>query len=431
MVLAAAGAAWAALGESLPSGSERFYLIVPPTFLGLFAVLASGRRATLLKRLPAALLVVAYLGVFVWAVVSFLRGDWRPGWRTAGEIATAVYFLLSVGLLVGTVRWGLRGLCDRLSHALPVGSRRRGLVREGLPAVLLALAAAPYLIAAGYVHRVKLPAQHDPRQLLHRPFDDVTFQSEDGLTIRGWFLPAAQPSSRTVLICHGLGGNREMFLCFSAVADHLGANTLIFDFRGHGDSDGHTVTLGLGEKRDVRAAIDYLRRERAEQCRELYGLGVSMGSGALILAAAELEQPLDGLILDSGMACALDLTDSILQAVPSSMRPWLAGPGVPLLSLHAGCRIDDLRPEARISHVRAPVFVVHSTGDRLIPPAHGERLYRSAVDRKELFLAATPSHADVFHYHRDEYLRRISNFFDASVASREQGIADLRFAMAD
>jgi alpha/beta superfamily hydrolase len=49
--------------------------------------------------------------------------------------------------------------------------------------------------------------------------------------------------------------------------DALAANVLLFDFRSHGDSDGHTISLGRHERLDVLAAVHYLRAQRAEQAR--------------------------------------------------------------------------------------------------------------------------------------------------------------------
>ena len=66
------------------------------------------------------------------------------------------------------------------------------------------------------------------------------------------------------------------------------ANVLLFDFRGHGESDGHTVRFGAGERRDVLAAVAYLRERRPGQARQVVGLGVSMGAATLTLAAAEV-----------------------------------------------------------------------------------------------------------------------------------------------
>src|SRR5262249_23127655 len=147
-----------------------------------------------------------------------------------------------------------------------------------------------------------------------RTFEPVAFVTADDFTLRGWFVPAAEgPSSRTLVICHGLGAHRSLFLPYPAVGGALQIDVLLFDFRGHGDSDGHTVGRGCDERLDVLAAVSYVRTERPGQAEEVLGLGISMGSSGLIYAAAEVDPPLDGVIVDSGFASASDLTDSVLR----------------------------------------------------------------------------------------------------------------------
>jgi len=407
-VMGIAGFAWLALSAWLPSGAERCYLLVPPTFLGLVLTWPpfSWRRVTRAGRTLALSVGVTFL--LAYALAACASGTVMLGADPWGELLCGSYFLLALGIVLVSIRWVVRGACNRL--AAKTGNRWHGLLTEVLPLVVLTALYAPYLLGVAYVHRFKIVPQSSPLAILQRWYEDVEFRTQDDLTLRGWFVPAKKESPRTLLVCHGLGTNREDALGFLQVADRLQANALFFDFRGHGASDGHTVSLGVREKNDVLAAIAYLRTSRSAQARELIGLGVSMGCGALILAAAEMERPFQGLIIDSGMASALDLTDSILKLFPRAVRPWLAGLGIPIASLHAECSLEDLRPEEHIGRVRAPVLIVHSLNDRLIPPDHGQRLYDHAAAPKQIFLAHTHRHADVFGERHDEYLERVAGF---------------------
>src|SRR4051794_33279858 len=89
-LLAAAALCWGLLAEWLPSGSERFYLLVPPVAVAGFFVAARGRRILLRRHLPFAVVALGYLGVFAWGVAWFCSGDWRPGWRTWTETGSGV-----------------------------------------------------------------------------------------------------------------------------------------------------------------------------------------------------------------------------------------------------------------------------------------------------------------------------------------------------
>jgi pimeloyl-ACP methyl ester carboxylesterase len=282
-------------------------------------------------------------------------------------------------------------------------------------AVLLGLG-IPYLLSILYVHRFKVPNAKTPADYAGRSFEDVTFPTDDGLTLCGWFIPAEEPSERSLVICHGLGANRSMFLPYLGVGQVLRANVLMFDFRGHGTSDGHTVAFGGLERLDVLAAIRYLRTERPEQAREVIGLGISMGAASLTLAAAEAEPPLKAVILDSGFARAAELTDSVLAAFPDAVRPWLTLPGIPLASLHAGCWLPGVRPVDRIGALRAPVLIIHAAGDLLIPPAHAQRLYERAAEPRSLWITSSGGHGAALFGAREEYLRAVRQLLPGQAA---------------
>ena len=121
------------------------------------------------------------------------------------------------------------------------------------------------------------------------------------------------------MFIHGISGNRTVVLPFVETGDWLEANVFLFDLRGHGDSGGHTVTLGCREKDDILAAIAYLRQERPEQCRQVIGMGISLGAASMAVAAAEVEPPLDGVILDSCFTSSQDMTSSVLQTFPPGL----------------------------------------------------------------------------------------------------------------
>ena len=85
-------------------------------------------------------------------------------------------------------------------------------------------------------HPIRLPIlkinrDDDPR------WENVTFPTEDGLEISGWFAPAADARG-TVILCHGHPMNRMEMLPWARLLHHAGFHTLLFDFRAHGQSEG-------------------------------------------------------------------------------------------------------------------------------------------------------------------------------------------------
>ncbi len=426
--------AWFDLGPWVVSPSERFYLVVPPLGVALCLVRSSDGWRKLKAQLVPALIYLGVLSILAAGYLGFLTLHTASAVTTIllgkflRELLAVVYFLASFSLVVSALLSVLRtlvgGIADRLVRPQWAGL----LLRQALPAVLALPIVLPYALAAFYVHRVKVPNPTVPAALADRPFEDVSFPTADGLTLRGWFIPARQPSSRTLLVCHGLGANRTCFLPFVDLGDALGANVLLFDFRGHGDSDGHTISFGQREKLDVLAAVHYLRTTRPGQVRELVAQGNSMGASALMQAAAEVEPPFDAVVIDSGFCSAVELTDSILGQFPPEVRPWLTGIGVPVASLEAGCWLPDIRNTERIGRVRAPLLIVHAQGDRLIACDHARRLFERAQAPKDIWTPSTGDHGSALAGAHDEYLERVLQLCRERKYTGSEPVASARVA---
>ena len=69
-----------------------------------------------------------------------------------------------------------------------------------------------------------------------------------------------------------------------------------FDFAGCGNSDGHYITLGINERDDTEAVVNYLRSDPTVGKLGLWGR--SMGAATAILYAKD-DPSIAGLVLDS------------------------------------------------------------------------------------------------------------------------------------
>src|ERR1051325_745024 len=90
--------------------------------------------------------------------------------------------------------------------------------------------------------------------------EDVTIPSFDNTRLHGWWFEVAKEAPTVVLI-HGVKKNRTDVLRAALVLRRIGFNTLVFDGRAHGDSEGRFVTYAYYECRDVEAVIKWLVQE--------------------------------------------------------------------------------------------------------------------------------------------------------------------------
>jgi pimeloyl-ACP methyl ester carboxylesterase len=155
-------------------------------------------------------------------------------------------------------------------------------------------------------------ATRPPRQLSQEidfgavllKMEEVGFDATDRVGLEGWLFPGS-PDRASIVLAHDLGSNRSSLLHLAVSLRKLGFTVLVFDARGHGESEGKRSTFGILEKRDVLGAIDHLAERATSDSAKRIGIyGVGMGAHAAVLAARERPAVkvlvLDALYPDAG-----------------------------------------------------------------------------------------------------------------------------------
>src|SRR4029450_959953 len=149
------------------------------------------------------------------------------------------------------------------------------------------------------------------------PYEDVSFNAPDGVTLKGWWVPA--PEARgTVVLVHGLNRSRIEMVKKVPFLHKQGWNALLFDLRHHGESGGSASSFGFFEKQDVHAATAFART-RAQGPVVLWG--VSLGGASATLAAAE-DPGVAALVCDSSYRSLRDTVSHHLTLF-RGFRWWL------------------------------------------------------------------------------------------------------------
>jgi pimeloyl-ACP methyl ester carboxylesterase len=264
---------------------------------------------------------------------------------------------------------------------------------------------APFFIALVQFHPQKIACGTTPAEF-GWPYSDVQLES-DGLRLAAWHLPASSPVRPVVVICHGLGANKQNFLHAAYVVHSLDFNVLIFDFRGHGDSDGRTFTFGIKESQDVKAAYDLVRNRHPSS--QIYGLGYSVGGSALLRMASE-HGGFDKIVIDSSFANAESVAlHSILWYLGPLKRPtWNVGRFWGWV--FAGVDVGQHNPEEYIARVRCPILLIHGTHDEMIPLSEAQQLEKAAGGNAALWAVDNVGHVETIEH--PAYRERLQKFFE-------------------
>jgi uncharacterized protein len=243
------------------------------------------------------------------------------------------------------------------------------------------------------------------------PYEKVEFTTQDGVTLRGWFLPAAEPSTRTILYCHGWGANKGQVLEFTHGLRERGFNGLYFDFRYCGESDGELLSVGTFEAKDFDAAAAFLKKLRPRDSLGVYGLSM----GAMVSFAGVARHPeFKAAALESGFV-------SHYQAVRRYLTlgvglPYF--PIVPLFLFWMKQRIGvepELYSPSRVAQgwPGAPVLAIYGELDAMAPPEHGREFVSFIQAPATLWVVPGAGHGKCAQTAGTEYENRLADFFSA------------------
>lgn len=259
----------------------------------------------------------------------------------------------------------------------------------------------------------KAPLTVFPDQL-GMEFTAVSFQANDGLTLRGWLIPAQKPTQKTVLLCHGWSDNKgDMLDRFRFL--HQSFNLMAFDSRYHGDSDGERTTLGTMESLDFDAALRCLQRRRPAWKKNLGLVGLSMGGAISIFGMAKHHEPRCAVIeapFRSFNAVVGRFTRNNF-SLPYFPFVWSA-----LIVIRARLGID-AEPHSPIYHVHRvaprPLLFIAGELDQMAPLDEVRALYAAAGKPKELWVIPKATHGKCQETAGAEYDRRITAFFEKNL----------------
>jgi len=249
----------------------------------------------------------------------------------------------------------------------------------------------------------------DQYNLAHETID---FTTADGLTLKGWFIPAVDGATdKTIIICHGWGANRGDLLCDTHFLAEKGFNLFYFDFRASGQSGGSVSSVGYLETRDFDAAYHFLKTHRPHAMERAAVFGRSMGGSVAIFAAAKYPE----------FKCVLAESTFLSYRRVIANWSWMRTkvPYYPMVAMtlafvkfKLGVDPEPFSPAHNAAAVKAPVLFIIGDHDDLVPVADSERLFGlCGSDKKELWTLTGSTHGKCAEVGGEVYKARVSRFF--------------------
>ena len=254
-------------------------------------------------------------------------------------------------------------------------------------------------------------------------YQEVSFPSRDArqprLTIRAWWVPAANAGAPAVIVVHGLNSCRHdpVVLLPAGMLARNGFSVLMMDLRDQGDSDVEDGRSGWGSEEylDVLGAWDWLQSAQGLQASRIGLLGESLGASSAIIAMGD-EQAIAATWADSAFADLGVLFDERIarEGFPTWLRPGV----IAWAKIIANDDLLARRPVDEVEKIGArPLAIVHGLADEL-DVHHAKDLaaaHATFVSGYQPWLVPRALHLQAAFAAPAEYERRIVEFFRASL----------------
>ncbi len=221
------------------------------------------------------------------------------------------------------------------------------------------------------------------------PVELIEFPSQEGLKLKGLWIEAQQPSSKTMVLVHGLKMNSLMNAELAKELHSRDSNVLMVDLRAHGGSEGQRINLGLTEGRDIASAIQFLTKNKPKQSESIGLYGHSMGASSILqLPLALKDYPkamddvlthVDRIVLDSPFAFIKMAKVPIVQKYLNTL--WLDYINAELQKIsesYLGVSLSEINTVTPFNNhplADKPILLVHGTQDSITPVSHGHYIY--------------------------------------------------------
>jgi len=272
-------------------------------------------------------------------------------------------------------------------------SRRKWLKRF---AIYFALAATLWLLAS-YAGVYWLTRR--PHAVFAEPLPELSWgkaqsfriATADGEELGAWFIDgrADQP---LVLLLHGYRGCRRNCLPQAKIAADAGCPVLLISCRAHGDSTGDKCDVGYTSRKDVVAAVEWLRQRHPG--RPVIVWGQSQGAAAAIFAASELNDQVAGYILECPYR---DLRAAVWHRMEFYLPPIVrnvAYAGATFVAPLILPEVDDISPVKEASSIpkSARVLILAGEKDWRAPPDEARAIHARVQAPSRLLIVPGADH---------------------------------------
>ena len=221
-----------------------------------------------------------------------------------------------------------------------------------------------------------------------QPPDVTMLEVEPGIRIAVRYSP---PPENGVVLLYSHGNAEDLGMIRYRMKQYVerGCGIAAYDYEGYGQSGG--TPSESATYRDIERVWTWLVEEQKIAPESIVIHGFSLGTGPSCHLAEKVK------------ARALVLEAPFLST--------FAVAGMDFLPLDRFPNID------RIAKIEMPLLIIHGDADRIIPHAHGEKLFEAANEPKKFYTVEGAGHNNILLKAGERYWMTLKEFLDSAPAA--------------
>lgn len=217
---------------------------------------------------------------------------------------------------------------------------------------------------------------------------------------------------QTVILVHGLGGNRYSNYPLAEFFLKKGYNVITYDQRSSNENIAKYTTFGYWEKYDLIDWVNYVEEQAPGQKIGIWGASFGGATAGLALGYGDIDEKIDFLILDCPVSNMKWMVEQEMRnmdiCIPVSYMTWC---GNIINKFKLGFSYQDADVANAMKDVKTPVLIINSKLDSLTPYFMGKDIYDTIQGKnKEIWTVDESGHCEMWIDRNLEYCDRVESF---------------------
>ena len=238
-----------------------------------------------------------------------------------------------------------------------------------------------------------------------KPYEDLYCESFDKLKLHARYFEV-KDSKKIALMFHGYRGTVYRDFCAaSKIFMDLGYSIIVVDHRAHGLSQGHSITFGVRESKDLLTWYNFAK-EKYGADKEFILVGISMGGATVLLSAHKVDNV--KLLVDCPFVVPKDILCESLKSLKLSPKLY---PLVNLSSIIFGhTNMNKVSAYDSVKNTNNKILIVHGDSDQVVPHYLSQALYEAYPDKIQYELFKGANHGSSYMVDTERYKKVVREF---------------------